>query len=74
MRHGLTIAFIALHAIAYPQTRSSGGLLSSDQSAVDIKHYLLDLRIDPYKKVISGTATVQFQLLKPSDKIVLDLV
>ena len=74
MRHGLTIAFIALHAIAFFQTRSSGGPLSSDQGAVDIKHYLLDLRIDPYKKVISGTATVQFQLLKPSDKIVLDLV
>ena len=35
---------------------SSGGPISKNQAAMDVKHYFLDLRVDPHKKSISGTA------------------
>ena len=37
----------------------SGGVLSKNQAAMDVKHYGLDLMVDPYKKTISGTSTIK---------------
>ena len=42
----------------------SGGVLSKNQAAMDVKHYDLDLIVDPYKKTISGTSTIKFVLLE----------
>ena len=48
--------------------------LSEYQSAIDIKHYYLDLRVDPYKKTLSGIAKIKFNLLRDVPYIELDLL
>ena len=52
----------------------SGGRLSPLQSAIDVKHYKIDLRVDPYKQVISGEVIIRFKLLQRVDHVVMDLL
>ncbi|HEY0657886.1 MAG TPA: M1 family metallopeptidase, partial [Pyrinomonadaceae bacterium] len=52
---------------------SSGGVLMPEQAAYDVKHYDLDLRINPDAQSIKGVLTVKAQIVKPIDKLVLDL-
>lgn len=51
----------------------SGGPLMKEQAAYDVRHYDLRLRVDPVKKHIAGTATVEVQLLDSVAWLVLDL-
>ena len=39
----------------------SGGRLSREQAAIDVKHYRIDIRVDPYKKTIIGKVDIAFQ-------------
>ena len=48
--------------------------LSEYQSAIDVTHYHLDLRVDPYKKTLFGIAKVKFYLLRDVPYIELDLL
>ena len=43
------------------------------QAAYDVQHYDLSLRIDPVKKYISGTGTIEVKVLEPITWLVLDL-
>ena len=52
---------------------SSGGPISKNQAAMDVKHYFLDLRVDPHKKSISGTSTIQFILKEDIPTLEIDL-
>ena len=52
---------------------SSGGRISKNQAAMDVKHYFLDLRVDPNKKSISGTSTIQFILKEDTPILEIDL-
>ena len=47
--------------------------MSKNQAAMDVKHYFLDLRVDPHKKSISGTSTIQFILKEDTPILEIDL-
>lgn len=51
----------------------SGGVLIAEQASYDVKHYDLNLRVDPSEQSIKGVLTVKAQIVKPLDKFVLDL-
>lgn len=51
----------------------SGGRLSAEQAAYDVKHYDLDLRVFPETRSIEGNLTVKAVIVNPIDKFVLDL-
>jgi aminopeptidase N len=51
----------------------SGGVLMPEQAAYDVKHYDLDLRINPDERSITGALTVTAQIVTAIDKFVLDL-
>ena len=42
----------------------SGGKLSREQAAIDVKHYKIDIRVDPYRKTIIGKVDIVFELLE----------
>ncbi len=52
----------------------SGGSLSREQAAIDVKHYRVDIRVDPYKKTIIGKVDIVFQLLERTDQLAFDLL
>lgn len=51
----------------------TGGPILQEQAAYDVRHYDLDLRVDPTRKRISGTGTVEVKVLQPMSWLVLDL-
>jgi len=52
---------------------SSGGPLSANQKAMDVSHYTLDIKVDPYKETIGGSVKINFKLLQQVNPIELDL-
>ena len=48
----------------------SGGKLSTEQLAIDVKHYGINIRVDPYKKTIMGKVDIKFELLEKTNNIV----
>jgi len=64
----------ATSAVPTPSaTQGSGGPLMKEQAAYDVQHYDLSLRMDPVRKYISGTGTIEVQLLEAVSWLVLDL-
>jgi aminopeptidase N len=51
----------------------SGGVLTAEQAAYDVKHYDLAMSVDPAARSIKGVLTVRAEIVKPIDKFVLDL-
>lgn len=51
----------------------SGGVLIPEQAAYDVKHYDLNLRVNPGDQSIKGVLTVKAEIINPIDKFVLDL-
>jgi len=51
----------------------SGGKLSPEQGAYDVKYYDLNLSIDPTKKIISGSLLITVRVMNLIDTLVLDL-
>jgi len=52
----------------------SGGKLSPNQAAMDVTHYDLRLKVDPYKKTLEGKVIITFILIGKPDKIEIDLL
>ena len=52
--------YFSISSFLYGVDVRSGGLLSKYQKAMDVKHYSLNLRIDPHTKSISGTTSFYF--------------
>ncbi len=52
---------------------SSGGVLSKSQASIDVHHYDIDLRVDPYKRFISGKVKIKFTLLEATSVFEFDL-
>ena len=52
----------------------SGGKLSREQAAIDVKHYKIDIRVDPYKKTIIGKVDIVFELLENINYVAIDLL
>ncbi len=51
----------------------SGGVLSAEQAAYDVKHYDLVLAVDVANRSIKGVLTVKAQIVKPVKVLALDL-
>ena len=52
----------------------SGGKLSKNQAAMDVTHYDIRLKIDPYKQMISGKLLTSFMMINKAEKIEIDLL
>jgi len=52
----------------------SGGKLSPNQAAMDVVHYDLRLKVDPYKKTIGGKVVISFLLIDKPEKLEIDLL
>ncbi|PBQ34712.1 hypothetical protein CNR22_24025 [Sphingobacteriaceae bacterium] len=57
----------------FTQKDSLLGFNNANRSCFDVKHYDIHISIDTDKKSISGKVTTRFDLIKPSDKIQIDL-
>lgn len=68
----LTFSVYAQREVGVRPTQS-GGVLMPEQAAYDVKHYDLDLRVNPQEQSIKGVLTVRAEIVKPIDKFVLDL-
>ena len=53
---------------------TSGGVLSRDQQAIDIKHYDLRIKVDTKRKMISGYVDIKMRILDKIRFIELDLI
>lgn len=67
--HFIFIALFSLNIFS-----NSGGPLSPEQAAYDVKYYELDLRIDPSSKTINGSLLVTAEIFDDVNSFVLDLV
>ena len=52
---------------------TSGGQLSKNQLAMDVTHYNLKLKVDPYRQTISGTVIITFKLFNKTEELEIDL-
>ena len=68
------LIFTLFLSVAFSLSVESGGKLSREELAIDVKHYEIDIRIDPYKKTIMGQVSIRFELLEETNNIVLDLL
>lgn len=57
----------------HPESAKTGKAMSPVQSAFDVKHYALSIRVMPETQSIEGTVDVLFEALEPLDAIELDL-
>lgn len=60
-------------AISPRPTEDSGGTLDPMQARFDVQHIDLDLKIDPKRNSISGTARLSLLMLETTDSLLLDL-
>jgi aminopeptidase N len=72
------LVFELLSAMVWAQGNAarptdSGGVLSAEQAAFDVKAYELWLTVDPAKQFIKGAVRVTARIVKATDKFVLDL-
>ena len=68
------ILFMVLSCHVFALDVKSGGRLSGAQEAMDVKHYLIDIRVDPYKETISGEVVIKFELLRKTNIVEIDLL
>ena len=69
----VTVTLVLSHLL-FGLDVESGGRLSTEQAAIDVKHYRIDIRVDPYKKTIIGKVDIAFQLLENTDQLTFDLL
>ncbi|MFD2513501.1 M1 family metallopeptidase [Pontibacter locisalis] len=77
MKKLLLLAFFSiklLNAQAQDNNWTWGGQLDPAQAAYDVKHYTLNLAVDPENKSISGSADAVVKIISPIDRIKLDLI
>ncbi|MEI9921535.1 MAG: M1 family metallopeptidase [Bacteroidota bacterium] len=61
--------------ISFPllsQNLKSGGALKPEQAIIDIRHYSVDLAVDPAQQTIKGSTTIKMKLTATSSVILLD--
>jgi aminopeptidase N len=58
----------------FGQFSPSGGPLRPPQANMDIRHYRLNLSVDPDQQSFTGSAWISFVLKEPASEILLDLV
>ncbi|HSK72615.1 MAG TPA: M1 family metallopeptidase [Pyrinomonadaceae bacterium] len=68
----LSVSVFAQRELGVRATES-GGVLMPEQAAYDVRHYDLDLRVNPQEQTIQGVLMAKARIVKPIDKFVLDL-
>ncbi len=68
----LAVAVFAQRELGVRPTES-GGVLMAEQAAYDVQSYNLDLSVNPDEQSIKGALTVRAKIIKPINKLVLDL-
>ena len=51
----------------------SGGILKPEQAIMDVRHYKIQLSVDPGSKTIAGTTTIKLVTSEPTSQLVFDL-
>ena len=69
-----TVIFFLLFSFSYGLDVTSGGVLSENQAAFDVRHYDIRLKVDPELKMISGYVDITFNVLSDMDGLEIDLV
>lgn len=67
----LLLVWISLSANS--QDLKSGGVLKPEQAILDIRHYTINLEVNPDQKTIAGFTEITLNLLEPSNILLLDL-
>jgi aminopeptidase N len=74
---GLMVGFLALLTglgwYVRHQMLDSGGVLPESMAAYDVRHYDLEVRVDPENRRIDGRNTVTVQVLEPLSEFEIDL-
>ncbi|HQQ98593.1 MAG TPA: M1 family metallopeptidase [Cyclobacteriaceae bacterium] len=73
MRISLIILLNLLATVALSQNLRSGGALKPEQANMDIRHYTINLDVDPVAKSIKGFTEIQLVLLTPASAMLIDL-
>ena len=60
-------------SISFCLDLTSGGPLSKNQLAMDVTHYNLQLKVDPYRQTISGIVIITFKLFNKTEELEIDL-
>ena len=72
MKKALALQLIVIASLLRASTES-GGILSDNQKAMDVSYYKIDIKVDPYRKTISGVVEITFSLFQKTDQIEIDL-
>ena len=68
------IPFLLILSIGFCLDLISGGKLSKNQSSMDVTHYNLKLKVDPYRQTISGLVIITFKLFNKTEELEIDLM
>ena len=66
--------FLLFLSVGFCLDLTSGGKLSNNQSAMDVTHYNLKLKVDPYRQTISGGVIITFKLFNKTEELEIDLM
>ena len=72
MKKALALQFIVVASLLRAATES-GGILSDNQKAMDVSYQKIDIKVDPYRKIITGVVEITFSLFQKTDQIEIDL-
>lgn len=73
MRTLTTLCLLLCLFTAGAQDLKSGGRLKPEQANMDIRHYTLNLTVDPAQKTIDGFTEIDLLLQQPSNVLIFDL-
>lgn len=68
----LPLLVILITINSFGQNLRSGGPLKPDQAVMDVRHYTINLSIDPAQQSINGFTIIKMKLTAPVQSIVLD--
>lgn len=73
MKIELFLVFLLISCISFAQEKGSGGQLSKEQAAMDIRHYTLDLTVNPNSQSYGGSTTIDLKLVNVTPSLIFDL-
>ena len=74
MRILFFIIMLFLTGYIYAQDLKSGGILKPEQEVMDIRHYKLELEVDPSSQSIDGNTVITLITSEPVKLLLFDLV
>ena len=65
---------LSFFSLVFSINLTSGGKLSKNQLAIDVRHYDIRLKVDPKRKMISGYVDIKIKIIDKVSFIELDLL